>query len=54
MTVIHTKTGKAPLPKGWALEEAIEVLREVGHTITNITTDGEVVTIPETEMRMTS
>ncbi len=46
MTIIHTDKGKAPLPKGWTLEQAIAVLREAGHTITNITIDGKAIALP--------
>ena len=44
--VIHTHTGKAPLPKGWTLERAVQVLREMGHTITHFTHDGKEVELP--------
>ncbi len=34
--VIYTDIGKTPLPEGWTLERAVEVLREVGHTVLHI------------------
>ncbi len=41
--IIYTSTGKAPLPEGWTVERACEVLRETGHTIQRIEADGVVV-----------
>jgi hypothetical protein len=39
--------GHVPLPEGWTLEEAIEVLREVGHEILRVTCEGKEVLLPE-------
>jgi hypothetical protein len=38
--VIHLKDGLVPLPDGWSIEEAIRVLKEVGHTIKEVSGQG--------------
>lgn len=46
--VIYTDIGKTPLPEGWALERALEVLRETGHTVLHLeASDGSRVELPE-------
>jgi len=46
--VIYTDKGKAPLPEGWTLERAVEVLREAGHSVQRIeASDGTDVSLPE-------
>jgi hypothetical protein len=46
--VIYTDIGKTPLPEGWTLEQAIEVLREAGHTVLRIEAkDGSEIQLPE-------
>ena len=46
--VIYTDIGKTPLPEGWTLERAVEVLREMGHTVLHIEAkDGSRIRLPE-------
>jgi hypothetical protein len=45
---IYTDIGKTPLPEGWPLEQVLEVLREVGHTVLRIEAkDGSEIQLPE-------
>jgi hypothetical protein len=44
--VIYTNAGKVPVPEGWALERAVEVLRELGHKVLKATDDGVEVPVP--------
>jgi hypothetical protein len=46
MTIITTDQGKVPLPEGWDLARACDILRGAGHTVTRITRDGVDVEIP--------
>lgn len=48
--VIYTNIGKVPLPEGWTLERAVEVLREAGHSVQRIeATDGTSISVPDEE-----
>lgn len=39
-TVIYTDKGKAPLPEGWKLLDAISVLQKAGHLIVSVSESG--------------
>ena len=45
--VIYTDIGFVPIPEGWTLERAVEVLRGAGHTVLRIKVNGEDVALPE-------
>jgi len=45
--VIYTDIGFAPIPEGWSLERAVEVLRWAGHTVLRIEVNGKDVALPE-------
>ena len=45
--IIYLANGKVPLPEGWTLENAVQVLREMGHDVLRIEASGCEVPIPE-------
>lgn len=47
--IIHLAEGVVPLPEGWTLERAIEVLRETNHSILRIEAQGKDIAVPGEE-----